>query len=116
MNTKEALKKARSLAAELYTVLDEVIGDDEPTHERGERHCSICLKRGHRKDTCPDKPNPRKTKKLTELEFNDAHERFHDLASSRAVADELNLPIGEVNAALETKEYRIYISRARAAA
>lgn len=93
--------------AEAYAILDETM-EDNPV-SRGPRLCKTCKKIGHVSSTCPDRY--KQGRSLTELEFKDVHEKFHELGSSASIAQEMQLEIAEINKALDAKEYTAYLGR-----
>lgn len=103
----EMIKKARALTAEIYAILDEMI--DRQPGIRSARKCKICRKDDHMSNRCPE----RGRRISSSFEFKDVLEKFGEYGSSQQVAEEMGLPVEEVNAALEFKDYKGYLTRQR---
>lgn len=58
-----------------------------------------------------DQPKEEETNTLGENVFNLVHERFLELQETRAVADELDLPLKEVNRAMGFTKYWTYVEK-----
>lgn len=108
------LKKAQVLTSELYGILNDLTEDMRARtgHGAGTRSCKSCGIHGHRSDACPNKTRSivPESKKLSELEFDDVQEKFEELGTSKKVAEELGLPMREVNFAVEVKDFQAYLA------
>lgn len=88
------------------------------------RFCTICGKSGHRRDTCPENGGAKKRRNpdamdgtvsekkedrpLTEGQYDFVQDNKKDLTSLQ-MANEMNMPLEEVNKAFVARDYDYYI-------